>query len=128
MMPFPDPDKTDEFAAHLRAQPPAGLPAHWRAEILAAAGLARSAGRPPRWRRIADALAAWLWPHPLAYAALTAAWALILTLRLLTAPPQPISSRLDPALAAVSANAGPQAGAPLFASVRLAGQESAAFP
>ncbi len=97
----------DEFTARLQAQPPAELPAHWRTEILAAATnrTAPSGG-----------IGAWLWPHPLAYAGLAAAWVLILVMRLATPTPQPAEH--SPAAGLVTN------GLPLFESMRLASQES----
>ena len=129
MMHDPDPDAPDAFAARLRAQLPAGLPAQWRAEILlAASSLDRSADRPLGWRRAAAALAAWLWPHPLAYAGLAAAWAVILALRLLTIPPSPIASPAGPGLVTTGTGTVPEDGWPIFQSGRLASRESSWDP
>lgn len=118
-----DPDRLDEFSTRLRAQLPALLPAHWRAEILAAAGTNCPPDRSPPRYRLREALGAWLWPHPLACAGLTTAWALILTMRLLTAASQPTSPTKDPALAAIGAGTVPMEGAPIFASVQFANRE-----
>ena len=118
-----DPDQLDEFSAHLRAQPPTPLPAHWRAEILAVAGMNCPPDRSSPWHRIRKALGVWLWPHPLAYAGLTTAWALILTMRLLTTASQPTSPTKDPALAAIGAGTVPVEGTSVFASVQLANRE-----
>lgn len=85
MMHDPAPDDPKAFAKYLRAQPVAHLPKSWRAEILAAAlpVVPRpSTRRQPR--AITVFLRAWLWPHPLAYAALLTVWGAILALRLST--------------------------------------------
>ncbi len=81
-----DPDNAaDHFVRCLRAQRPATLPAHWRADILAAARLAATpATAATRWRRTAEAFGAWLWPHPRAYVVLSVVWLLVLALRLAT--------------------------------------------
>ena len=71
----PASDDPEAFEEHLRAQPPARLPAHWRADILTAA-LNPPTPSVPRWNRAAGLFAAWLWPHPLAYAVLLAGWGL----------------------------------------------------
>ena len=129
MMYDPDPDAPDEFAARLQAQPPVELPARWRAEILAAASsLDLSDDRLAGWRRAAAALAAWLWPHPLVYAGLAAAWAVILALRLLTIPPSPIATPAGPGLVTTGAGTVPEDGWLIFQSGRLASRESSWDP
>jgi len=63
----------DEFEEKLRRQPRREIPANWREEILGplrAVGTARPA---PWWRQ-------WLWPHPVAWGALAAAWLAIFAL------------------------------------------------
>ena len=92
IIPDPSPDLEpgdDPFAARLRTHPSAGLPAHWRADILAAASSAVPPPRAPFTRRIAGTWGDFLWPHPAGYAAVGAVWLLILVLRLTTpaAPP-----------------------------------------
>ncbi len=84
------PDDPDDFAAHLRAYHPAPLPAHWRANILAAA-IAHATPPPatPRCQAALRTLADFLWPHPYAYAGLLAVWLLVLTLQLATPAPAP---------------------------------------
>ena len=86
----PDNANDDPFVRRLRAQRPAALPAHWRADILAAARLAAiPAPGTTRWQQIAAALGPWLWPHPRTYAVLSAVWLLILAFRLATPTPAP---------------------------------------
>ena len=83
-------DDDDPFVNRLRAQQPATLPAHWRANILAAARFAAApATAPPRRRRTTEWIQAWLWPHPGAYAALSAGWLVVIALRLTTPSPTP---------------------------------------
>lgn len=82
-------DDPDDLATRLRAHSPAPLPTPWRAEILAAAGARATPPRLTRWGAAADALAAFLWPHPCAYAGLLAVWLLVLALRLSTPAPAP---------------------------------------
>ncbi len=71
----------DDFESQLRRQPIRPLPAAWKAEILAAA---RRAGDPPAVRRssLGAVLRDWLWPHPVAWGGLAAAWVLIFGLNL----------------------------------------------
>ena len=125
----PDPDETDEFTARLRAQTLAELPAHWRIQILAAASnQSRSPDRPSRWHRATGKFGEWLWPHPLAYAGLAAAWAFILAIRLATATPQPASSSPAAGLVTKGERTTPENGLPLFESIRLASRESSWNP
>ena len=71
--------KPDEFEQQLQRQPLRPIPAEWRTEILAAA---RAAG--PRPSALDAQSASWwrelLWPSPLAWAGVAAAWAVILAL------------------------------------------------
>ncbi len=60
----------DSFESRLKRQPQRQVPAAWRNEILAAGCPAE----PPRPSWIAQ----WLWPHPTAWAALAAAWLLVI--------------------------------------------------
>lgn len=57
----------DEFEQFLSHQPLRNVPPGWRREILA--------DRQPAWRE-------WLWPSPVAWATVAAAWLLILGLQL----------------------------------------------
>jgi hypothetical protein len=68
----------DNFEKHLRDQSFRPVPARWRAEILQAAREAGVANASPSagvwwW----DSFRAWLWPHPVAWASLAAAWLVI---------------------------------------------------
>jgi hypothetical protein len=68
----------DEFEKFLSKQPMRELPSAWRNEILLA--LPRSKAARPRWQE-------WLWPSPLAWAALAAVWIVIVGLNLATRLP-----------------------------------------
>ena len=72
----------NEFEQRLLALPVRKLPADWRAEILAAAGPARSTGPVDGSALLRARLAELFWPHPKAWAGLAAAWAIILLLNL----------------------------------------------
>ena len=73
----------NEFESRLRGQPWKAVPDDWRAEVLGAARAAAAQERSSRpasadetsW--LATKLAAWLWPHPKAWAGLAAVWAAI---------------------------------------------------
>ena len=124
MMQDPTPDDLESFAERLRAQPPVKLPGHWRAEILAAAAVVAP---PARWHRTVAMLAARLWPHPAAFAGLAVAWVLIVTMRLSTPvlTTVPIFSSSDSASTALAPLGN---GMSIFASMRLADQESSLLP
>jgi len=68
----------DRFEEKLRHQPFRPVPSSWRREILNATPVP-----PAAWRE-------WLWPSPVAWGALAAAWVLIALLQLTT--PQPRSN------------------------------------
>lgn len=121
----PDPDDSDGLTARLRAQPPAALPAHWRAEILAAARRALPLASPPEPRlpALLTAWTAWMWPHPRACAALAVVWLVIVTLRLLT--PAALLDPPSPGIAARSTH--PETPWPLLGNALLASRESAAL-
>lgn len=75
----------DPFEKFLRDRPPAQLPAEWRGEILRTALESRPASLHTSARREAavswhQALMALFWPHPRAWAALGAAWLVIIAL------------------------------------------------
>ena len=119
MMRDPAPDELEAFAEHLRAQPVARLPESWRTEILAES--LPTIPCTPTWRqpRAFVFLRAWLWPHPLAYAALLAVWGVILALRLSTpviAAPQLVA---QPDI--------PRDDLPIFGRVYLASRQSDAL-
>ena len=71
--------KQDDFEKQLQQPAPRTIPATWRSEILDSARLSSSprhlvpAPRPAWWRE-------WLWPHPQAWGAVTAAWIVILVI------------------------------------------------
>jgi hypothetical protein len=62
----------DEFEQFLRDQPVRGVPAAWRREVLPAEDSAR-------WR-------GWLWPSPVAWAAVAAAWLVVAGLQFAARP------------------------------------------
>jgi hypothetical protein len=78
--------KPDELEKKLSRQPLRTVPTEWRKEILAiacTAQLSRPASRIPHhglFSTLAARLSSVLWPHPRAWAALAAAWVLILAL------------------------------------------------
>ncbi len=80
----------DDFESELRRQPIQSVPFAWRNEILAAA---RQAGEPPVAPRLslAAVLRDWLWPHPVAWGGLAAAWGLIFALNLAASGTSPVS-------------------------------------
>lgn len=75
-----------EFEKKLSRQPVKQIPAEWRAEILAAAVDAQTARHSSpathhSWlSTLNHQLSTLLWPHPVAWAGLTAVWVCILTL------------------------------------------------
>lgn len=71
----------DDFESELRRQPFRPVPAAWRNEILAAARQASEGPAMPRFS-LAAILRDWLWPHPVAWGGLAAAWVLIFALNL----------------------------------------------
>ena len=81
--------KPDDFEQRLQRQPLRQVPPAWRAEILSAADHAADAGHASRiahhgWLATLTAeLSAAFWPHPRAWAALGAAWVLILLVNVL---------------------------------------------
>ena len=68
----------DEFENKLRSQPRREIPPQWRREILGSVNVERTAPV-PWWRRL-------LWPHPVAWASIAAAWTAIFALNLAGAP------------------------------------------
>jgi hypothetical protein len=98
---------TDDFEKRLQRQPLRQAPAEWRAEILSAARQAAAPQHAPRNTRhdrpsllaiLRAQLAALLWPRPVAWGALAAAWLVILGLNL-SAPgtsPQVVRSSTPP--------------------------------
>lgn len=84
----------DPFERELARQPWKPLSPEWRAEILAAAkerptrrAIAKSPL--PGWASLGARLAAWFWPHPLAWGGLAAAWLLVFALHGLPAASSP---------------------------------------
>lgn len=74
----------DEFEKHLKQQPLRQIPAEWRSEILSAAAQAQPACRsqfetPGSFLSTLNRrLTAVLWPHPVAWGAMAAAWIFVL--------------------------------------------------
>lgn len=72
---------SDDFEQRLQRQPLRPLPPEWRADILAAARAGTvPSPLPPRPSSLVCLLRDWLWPHPLAWGALAAGWALVVVL------------------------------------------------
>lgn len=67
----------DEFERFLSQQPVRSVPASWRDEILPAT--ASEEGQAPWWHQ-------WLWPSPVAWAALAVVWMVIIGLQLAARP------------------------------------------
>ncbi len=77
----------DDFEQHLRRQPLNAPPAHWRDEILGAALEFPARGRGlTTGPSLVKSLRDWLWPRPLAWGALGAAWIAIFALNSAAAP------------------------------------------
>jgi hypothetical protein len=80
--------KPDPFEQHLRQQPWRPVPPGWRDAIVTHSTFDQQrtvAARPPSsW--INRVFREWLWPHPVAWAALAACWTAILTLHSIAAP------------------------------------------
>ena len=73
----------DQFERRLKRLPQRPIPAEWRADILSAAHKTAAApSLPVAPNSFWSALAPFLWPHPKAWAALGAAWVLIICLDL----------------------------------------------
>lgn len=85
----------DQFEERLRRQPLRPLPADWRESILSAARAATKPSPAPRSTRsfflstINHQLSTLLWPHPKAWAALGAAWLVVLAFSLAAREPAP---------------------------------------
>lgn len=100
---------TDDFEQHLAEQPLRQVPAGWRGELL---GAARSGARQPDAVAAGPGFAAflaarlreWLWPHPIAWAGLAAAWVIILGLFAAAEPAPRIDRPATRSLAAFAAN------------------------
>jgi hypothetical protein len=77
----------DEFEQRLRRQPIRPIPGDWRADILAAARAAQPGESPVAIHRswlaiLNQQLSTLLWPHPRAWAGVTAVWVVIFVLHL----------------------------------------------
>ncbi len=81
----------DDFESELRRQPIRPVPAAWKDQVLAAA---RQAGERPTVPRfsVAAVLRDWLWPHPVAWGGLAAAWVLIFGLNLAATGGSPLAA------------------------------------
>ena len=77
----------DQLEKILKAQPPRPIPSAWRAGILRQATVAGSTAAPEAKGRSLAWWRAWLWPNPVAWGGLAAAWLLILGLGWLTDAP-----------------------------------------
>jgi hypothetical protein len=83
----------EPFEQHLRRRQPREIPPAWRNQILSTAEAASVSEDVPisktsgesLWRK----LRAWLWPHPIAWAALGACWMIILGVNLSLSEPSP---------------------------------------
>lgn len=96
---------SEQFEDYLRRQPLRGAPPGWRRKILAEATNASSArarsGSSGRWAKV---LVGWMWPRPIAWAALATAWVVILVLNQLAAPTPDESARASAGAAVAEAN------------------------
>jgi hypothetical protein len=78
----------DEFEQFLSKQPLHSIPPEWRRELLVAGGVP---SRQPWWRE-------WLWPSPVAWAALAAVWLVIIALNFtVRLPAHETAKRTSPA-------------------------------
>jgi hypothetical protein len=85
------------FEQHLRRQQPREIPSEWRSQILCAAEAASVQGnlRMPDTliARLGRQIRAYLWPHPIAWAALGASWVVILVVNLSLHEPSPMMAK-----------------------------------
>lgn len=96
---------SEQFEDYLRRQPLRGTPPGWRRKILADAVNASSArARSRSSQRWAKVLVGYMWPRPMAWAALAAAWVAILVLNQLAAPTPDESARATVGAAIAEAN------------------------
>lgn len=79
---------SDDFEKKLERQPMRAVPAGWRAQILREARLAATL-EPPAWQAWVREL---LWPRPLAWGSLAAAWVVIAVFHTAT-PATPLVAR-----------------------------------
>ncbi len=77
----------DDFESKLRQQPFQSLPAEWRNDILRAARAGRSAQPSTINPQLRSTWRDWLWPSPVAWAGLAAAWVAIIALNLAAGAP-----------------------------------------
>ncbi|MCX6911179.1 MAG: hypothetical protein NTY01_24495 [Verrucomicrobia bacterium] len=80
---------SDDFEKKLERQPMRVVPAAWRAQILREARLAATPEPAPWWREL-------LWPRPLAWASLAAAWVIIAILHTATPGATTLSAQQTP--------------------------------
>ena len=90
----------ERFEELLRTQPLRQVPGAWRAGILERANAAAAIAAPVTRRQDVPWWRTWLWPHPVAWGGLAAAW--LLTLGLGWSTPAPGEGRSSPAARAVS--------------------------
>ncbi|MFA5192881.1 MAG: hypothetical protein WC740_19395 [Verrucomicrobiia bacterium] len=91
----------DDFEKKLERQPMRAVPAEWRGQILREAAAAASDNRSSvQSRRRSETVATvwwheWLWPRPMAWASLAAAWVIIAMLHAAT-PAAPLVAQQPP--------------------------------
>jgi hypothetical protein len=87
----------ESFEQHLRRQQPREIPPEWRGQILSAAAATRVPEELPLSEsliaRLRRQLRAYLWPHPIAWAALGACWVVILAVNLSLHEPAPVMAK-----------------------------------
>lgn len=81
----------DPFEKRLQREPLRQIPPAWRGEILSAARRAASPKSSIPDPRSVPGWRSWLWPNPLAWSGVAAAWLLIFALNFLAAESSPVS-------------------------------------
>ena len=96
---------SEQFEDCLRRQPLRATPPGWRRKILAEAANASSArARSRSSQNWAKTLFGWMWPKPMAWAALAAAWVAIFVLNKVSAPTPEESAQAEAGAAIADAN------------------------
>jgi len=85
----------NEFEKRIAETPPRRLPAAWRDDILAAARAERAPETIPPAATVRPWWLEWLWPNPVAWGMLAAAWVVIFALH--AATPAPSGAQSAPA-------------------------------